>query len=90
LGGTVVKRRSLPPNIKPAVSISSLPDQNYVIAFFEEIIRLLESFRDLFRVQAESNLKEELSKQQAAFTELTAFNPESLNRALGRLLLEPE
>lgn len=51
---------------------------------------MLESFSDLFRVQAESTLKEQISKQNEEFTNLTAFHPENLNRTLGRLLLEPE
>lgn len=35
------KKKSLPPNIKPAESILSLPQQNYIVVFFEEITRLL-------------------------------------------------
>jgi hypothetical protein len=89
LGGMITKRKSLPAHIKPPESISSLPQQNYIVSFFEEITRLLESFSDLFKVTIDTNLKSDVLAEQENFDNLSRYNNDNLNRRLGRVLLEP-
>jgi hypothetical protein len=89
LGNFLPKKKALPAHIKPAESIMALPQQNYIISFFEEVTRLLESFSELFRVGVDSELREQMQREQDSFTNLTACNNENLSRRLGRVLLEP-
>jgi FtsZ-binding cell division protein ZapB len=84
------KRKSFPSHIKPAEHITALPQQNYVVGFFEEVTRLLESFSALFRLDAGDTLKEELAKETVGIGELSVSSGEELSRKLGRMLLEPE
>jgi FtsZ-binding cell division protein ZapB len=56
------KRKSLPSHIKPPEHITALPQQNYVVGFFEEVTRLLETFSSLFRLETGETLKEGIAK----------------------------
>lgn len=43
------------------------PSKNYILSFIEEVVKLLENFSSLFKIDLESNITKELERQNGLF-----------------------
>lgn len=82
------RQSRLPPHAPPPPQPQ--PPSNYIVAFFEEITRLLEEFSNLFKIGSNSSLTVDVQGQAEAFNALTLESGEDMGRQLGRILLAPE